>query len=251
MNKKQELLNISNLQVSVNQKEIIKGLNLSINKGEVHAIMGKNGSGKSTLAKVISGHPLYKITGGTIYFKNEDITNQEPDIRSHKGIFLGFQYPVEVPGVSNIDFLRLAYNSKRKQMSLNEVDPLTFFNIVSQSIEDINMDMTFLDRNLNEGFSGGEKKKNEILQMSLLNSDLCILDEIDSGLDVDALKDIAETVNKLRSSQNTIILITHYQKLIEYMQPDYVHIMDNGIIKISGARDLALTIDDKGYEYIL
>lgn len=250
MQKDQTILNIHDLSVSINNKLIIKELNLKINRGEIHAIMGKNGSGKSTLAKVISGHPLYKVEKGKIFFKNQDITDCEPDKRSHQGIFLGFQYPVEVPGVSNIDFLRLAYNSKRKSLNREPIDPLTFFDLVNKETEKINMDSIFLNRYLNEGFSGGEKKKNEILQMSLLKSELSILDEIDSGLDVDALKDISENILKFHNSNNTIIIITHYQKLIEYIKPHYVHIMHEGSINISGTRDLALQIDKYGYENI-
>nr|YP_009395576.1 Iron-sulfur cluster formation ABC transporterATP-binding subunit [Vertebrata isogona]ARW64529.1 Iron-sulfur cluster formation ABC transporterATP-binding subunit [Vertebrata isogona] len=251
MEKNQEILRIEDLNVSINNKLIIKGLNLRINKGEIHAIMGKNGSGKSTLAKVISGHPMYEITKGKIFFKSKDITNEEPDIRSHMGIFLGFQYPVEVSGVSNIDFLRLAYNSKRKEIDKQQIDPLAFFDLVSKELKNINMDPLFLNRSLNEGFSGGEKKKNEILQMSLLKSELSVLDEIDSGLDVDALKDIAQNINTFHSSNNAILFITHYQKLIEYIKPDYVHIMDNGIIKLSGNKELATKIDKYGYEYVI
>nr|ARW64964.1 Iron-sulfur cluster formation ABC transporterATP-binding subunit [Polysiphonia sertularioides] len=248
MNK--ELLRIENLNVTADNKLIIKGLNLSVNYGEIHVIMGKNGSGKSTLSKVISGHPLYKIVNGKILLKNEDITSEDPEIRSHKGIFLGFQYPIEVPGVSNIDFLRLAYNSKRKYLKKNELDPLEFFELVSQEINKVNMSTKFLDRYLNEGFSGGEKKKNEILQMSLLNSELSILDEIDSGLDVDALKDIAKNIKSFHNSSNSIIIVTHYQKLIDYLKPDYVHVMNDGVIQLSGDQNLALNIDTYGYESI-
>nr|YP_009122220.1 iron-sulfur cluster formation ABC transporter ATP-binding subunit [Vertebrata lanosa]AJH65978.1 iron-sulfur cluster formation ABC transporter ATP-binding subunit [Vertebrata lanosa] len=251
MEKNQEILKIEELSVSVNDEPIIKGLNLCIKQGEIHAIMGKNGSGKSTLAKVISGHPMYEVTEGKIFFKNKDITYEEPDNRSHMGIFLGFQYPVEVPGVSNIDFLRLAYNSKRKQNNKQQIDPLAFFDLVNKELKNVNMDPVFLSRSLNEGFSGGEKKKNEILQMSLLQSELSILDEIDSGLDVDALKDISENINKFHSSSKAILFITHYQKLIEYIKPDYVHVMDKGIIKVSGNKDLATKIDQYGYEHVL
>lgn len=246
-----QLLKVENLKVTANNKLIIKGLNLTINYGEIHIIMGKNGSGKSTLAKVISGHPLYKIINGKIFLKDEEVTNEEPDSRSHKGIFLGFQYPIEVPGVSNIDFLRLAYNSKRRYLRKEELDPLAFFELVSKKTNEINMNSTFLDRYLNEGFSGGEKKKNEIVQMSLLDSEMCILDEIDSGLDVDALKEIATNVKNFHNNNNSILVITHYQRLIDYLEPDYVHIMDNGIIKLSGNRNLALKIDKNGYENII
>lgn len=246
-----KLLKIENLNVTANDKLIIKGLNLTINYGEIHIIMGKNGSGKSTLAKVISGHPLYKVTDGGIFLKDEEITKEEPDTRSHKGIFLGFQYPIEVPGVNNIDFLRLAYNSKRRYLRKEELDPLSFFELVNQKTNEINMKSTFLDRYLNEGFSGGEKKKNEILQMSLLDSEMCILDEIDSGLDVDALKEIATNIKSFHNHNNAMLVITHYQRLIDYLKPDYVHIMDNGIIKLSGDRNLALKIDRNGYENVI
>nr|YP_010619072.1 Iron-sulfur cluster formation ABC transporter ATP-binding subunit [Pterosiphonia complanata]WAX03085.1 Iron-sulfur cluster formation ABC transporter ATP-binding subunit [Pterosiphonia complanata] len=247
---KQEMLKINNLHVKTNDKEIIKGLNLLINKGEIHAIMGKNGSGKSTLAKVISGHPSYQITQGNILFKDENITNEEPENRSHKGIFLAFQYPIEVPGVSNIDFLRLAYNCKQKKLNKQEIDPLSFFKIINDELKKIDMNTLFLNRHLNEGFSGGEKKKNEILQMSLLKSELSILDEIDSGLDVDALKSISKNIKGFANENNAILLITHYQKLIDYIQPDYVHIMDKGKIVLTGNAIIASKIDKYGYEYI-
>nr|YP_009395369.1 Iron-sulfur cluster formation ABC transporterATP-binding subunit [Polysiphonia infestans]ARW64349.1 Iron-sulfur cluster formation ABC transporterATP-binding subunit [Polysiphonia infestans] len=250
MEKSEKILQINDLNVSVDNKMIIKNLNLNINQGEIHAIMGKNGSGKSTLAKVISGHPLYTINKGKIFFKNKDITNQQPEVIAHEGIFLGFQYPVEVPGVSNIDFLRSAYNSKQIKLKKDILDPLSFFDLATKESQKIKINPTFLNRSLNEGFSGGEKKKNEILQMSLLKSELCILDEIDSGLDVDALKEIVESIKKFHNPNNTIILITHYQKLIDYIQPNYVHIMHEGNIKISGNKDLAFNIDKYGYEYI-
>nr|YP_009394949.1 Iron-sulfur cluster formation ABC transporterATP-binding subunit [Polysiphonia stricta]ARW63511.1 Iron-sulfur cluster formation ABC transporterATP-binding subunit [Polysiphonia stricta] len=246
-----EILKIQNLYASIDQKEILKGLNLSINKGEIHAIMGKNGSGKSTLAKVISGHPSYNIKSGNIFFKHEDITGEEPDNRAKKGIFLAFQYPIEVPGVTNIDFLRLAYNSRQKQIGKEELDPLAFFELINQEIKKINMNPLFLNRNLNEGFSGGEKKKNEILQMSLLKSELCILDEIDSGLDVDALKSISNSINNFSNSENSMILITHYQRLIDYIRPNYIHIMDEGKIIYTGDYKLALEIEKYGYENLL
>lgn len=246
----QEILKIQDLHASINGKEIIKGLNLSVNKGEVHTIMGKNGSGKSTLAKIIAGHPSYTIDHGNIFFKNMDITNEEPEDRAHKGIFLAFQYPIEVPGVNNIDFLRLAYNCKQKKINKKEIDPLSFFELINNKIKEIDMNSSFLNRCLNEGFSGGEKKKNEILQMSLLHSELSILDEIDSGLDVDALKHISKNIENFINKNNSIILITHYQKLIDYIKPDYIHIMDKGKIIQTGDSELAKNIDKYGYEYI-
>nr|YP_009398243.1 Iron-sulfur cluster formation ABC transporterATP-binding subunit [Thaumatella adunca]ARW67429.1 Iron-sulfur cluster formation ABC transporterATP-binding subunit [Thaumatella adunca] len=247
----EEILRIENLHASINNKSILKGLNLLIKKGEIHVIMGKNGSGKSTLAKVISGHPSYKINKGNIIFKNNNITHEEPDERSHQGIFLAFQYPIEVPGVSNIDFLRLAYNSKQKRLNKEEIDPLSFFDLINKELDKIDMDPMFLNRHLNEGFSGGEKKKNEILQMSLLKSELSILDEIDSGLDIDALKKISNNIKTFANKNNCILIITHYQRLIEYIKPDYIHIMDQGKIMHTGNNTLAAEIEKYGYNNIL
>lgn len=249
MNKK-NILSINNLHVSIDNQNIINGLNLSINEGEIHAIMGKNGSGKSTLAKVIAGHPNYKITQGNIILKGEDITYLEPDKRAHKGVFLGFQYPIEIPGVSNADFLRLAYNSIKKANEELELDPLSFFDLINKKIQDINMDPAFLNRNVNEGFSGGEKKTNEILQMSLFTSMLSILDEIDSGLDIDALKSISSNINKQKNRQNALILITHYQRLLNYIVPDYIHIMKHGQIIYTGNSTTAQKIEQYGYDFI-
>nr|YP_009393710.1 Iron-sulfur cluster formation ABC transporterATP-binding subunit [Caloglossa beccarii]ARW62272.1 Iron-sulfur cluster formation ABC transporterATP-binding subunit [Caloglossa beccarii] len=245
---KDNILNINNLYAETNAQSLLKGVNISINCGEIHVIMGKNGSGKSTLAKVIAGHPNYKITQGKINFCGEDVTYKNPEIRSHKGIFLGFQYPIEIPGVSNLDFLRLAYNSKQKANNLCELDPLSFFNLINQKIKQINMGTSFLSRNVNEGFSGGEKKKNEILQMSLFNSKLCILDEIDSGLDIDALKNIAKIINNLHNDFNGLLLITHYQRLLDYIIPDYIHIMANGQITYTGNYEIAKDIEQHGYD---
>lgn len=245
----QKTLEIKNLKVNIKNKTIIKNLNFSIKKGEVHAIMGKNGSGKSTLAKTIAGHPRYKITEGKIMFNNEDITYEEPEVRSNKGIFLGFQYPVEIAGVSNIDFLRLAYNSKQKNLNKDELDPLSFFQIITNKLKTINMDDSFLNRNVNEGFSGGEKKKNEILQMSLLNKELSILDEIDSGLDVEALKNISKHIRDFANNNNSILIITHYEKLIDYIKPQYVHIMKEGEIVYTGNYETAKLIENNGYNF--
>ena len=241
------ILEIKNLHASVNNKEIIKGLNLSIKDGEIHAVMGPNGSGKSTLAKIIAGHPLYKITQGSIYFKSKDITHLDPEDRANAGIFLAFQYPVEIPGVNNLDFLRLAYNAKQKKNNNKELDPLSFFELINQKAQNINMSHEFLNRNVNEGFSGGEKKRNEILQMSLLDNDLSILDETDSGLDIDALKSISKSINCFFNSKKAIILITHYQRLLDYIIPDFVHIMQNGKIMYTGNAELAKKLEKYGY----
>lgn len=248
--KKEKFLEIKNLEVQVDENVIINDFNLSINCGEIHAIMGKNGSGKSTLAKVIAGHPKYTITNGSIVFNNENITKMEPEERCHKGIFLAFQYPVEIPGVSNADFLRIAYNSKQIFENKHELDPLSFLDFVENKIKDIDMDSMFLSRNVNEGFSGGEKKKNEILQMSLLNSKLSILDETDSGLDIDALKIISDKINHFKTQEKSIILITHYQRLLNYIKPDYVHIMQNGQITHTGNADIAIQLEKYGYQYL-
>ena len=245
------ILEIKNLYVNINEKEIIKGLNLSVKQGEVHAIMGPNGSGKSTLAKVIAGHPLYKIIQGSIYLKGEDITYINPEKRAHAGVFLAFQYPVEIPGVNNLDFLRLAYNEKQKQKNRQELDPLSFFNLINEKAKEIDMSDEFLTRNVNEGFSGGEKKRNEILQMSLLDNHLSILDETDSGLDIDALKDIARNINHYRHPEKAIILITHYQRLLNYIIPDFVHIMQKGQIKYTGNANLAKQLEKYGYSNLI
>ena len=245
------ILKIDNLCVNINEKKIIQGIDLIIQPGEIHAIMGPNGSGKSTLAKVIAGHPSYKITGGSIYLHSKDITYSSPEERAHAGVFLAFQYPVEIPGVNNLDFLRLAYNEKQKQKKQDELDPLSFFNLVDKKAKDIDMSNEFLTRNVNEGFSGGEKKRNEILQMSLLNNDLSILDEIDSGLDIDALKNIAKSINHFHNTSKAIILITHYQRLLDYIVPDFVHIMDKGKIQCTGNADLAKQLEQYGYNNLI
>jgi Fe-S cluster assembly ATP-binding protein len=244
------LLEVTELEVSINENNILKGLNLTVNKGEIHAIMGPNGSGKSTFSKVLAGHPAYSVLAGDIIFKGMSILDLEPEERSHLGIFLAFQYPIEIPGVSNEDFLRLAYNSKQKFYNKPEVDPIEFFTIINEKLKFVNMSPSFLSRNLNEGFSGGEKKRNEILQMILLDSELSILDETDSGLDIDALRIISNGINKFMNPNKSIILITHYQRLLDYINPTYVHVMQNGKIIKTGSADLAKELETKGYEWL-
>lgn len=244
------LLEIKDLQVSIEDNQILKKLNLTINKGEIHAIMGPNGSGKSTFSKVLAGHPAYSILNGDILFKGSSILDLDPEERSHLGIFLAFQYPIEIPGVSNEDFLRLAYNSKQKFYNKPEVDPIEFLTIINEKLNFVNMSPLFLSRNVNEGFSGGEKKRNEILQMVLLDSELSILDETDSGLDIDALKIISNGINKFMNPEKSIILITHYQRLLDYIKPDYVHVMQDGKIIKTGSAELAKELENKGYEWL-
>jgi len=244
------LLEIKDLQVSIDDNEILKQLNLTVNKGEIHAIMGPNGSGKSTFSKVLAGHPAYSVLDGDILFKGASILDLDPEERSHLGIFLAFQYPIEIPGVSNEDFLRLAYNSKQKFYHKPEVDPIEFLTIINDKLNFVNMSPLFLSRNVNEGFSGGEKKRNEILQMILLDSELSILDETDSGLDIDALKIISNGINKFMNPEKSIILITHYQRLLDYIKPDYVHVMQNGKIIKTGSAELAKELENKGYEWL-
>ena len=244
------ILEIKDLKASINNNEILRSLNLTINPGEIHAIMGPNGSGKSTFSKIIAGHPAYEVLGGDIIFKGSSILDLDPEERSHLGIFLAFQYPIEIPGVSNEDFLRLAYNSKQKFLNKPEVDPIEFFSIINEKLKLVNMSSIFLSRNVNEGFSGGEKKRNEILQMILLESELSILDETDSGLDIDALKIISNGINTFMDSNKAIILITHYQRLLDYIKPDYVHVMQNGRIIKTGNAELAKELEIKGYEWL-
>ena len=247
---KENLLKICHLFAEVSDNSILKGLNLSVNAGEIHAIMGPNGSGKSTLSKVIAGHPAYKVIKGSVLFKGQDIVHDSPEDRARKGIFLAFQYPVEIPGVSNIDFLQMALNSQRKARNLKQLDPLEFFELVNQKLKMIDMDPSFLNRNVNEGFSGGEKKQNEILQMAVLDNQLSILDETDSGLDIDALKTIANGINQLSSPNNALILITHYQRLLQYVTPDFVHVMYDGKIIKTGDCNLAIKLEQYGYQWI-
>ena len=244
------LLEIKDLQVSINENKILKKLNLTVSKGEIHAIMGPNGSGKSTLSKVLAGHPAYSVLGGDIIFKGSSILDLEPEERSHLGIFLAFQYPIEIPGVSNEDFLRLAYNSKQVFSNKPEVDPIEFLTIINEKLKLVQMSPIFLSRNVNEGFSGGEKKRNEILQMILLDPDLSVLDETDSGLDIDALKIISNGINNFMNPNKSIILITHYQRLLDYINPTYVHVMQNGEIIKTGPANLAKELESKGYEWL-
>lgn len=250
MNSNNILLEIKDLKVSIEDNVILQNLNLKIKKGEIHAIMGPNGSGKSTFSKVVAGHPAYSILNGDILFKGLSIINFSPEKRSHLGIFLAFQYPIEIPGVSNEDFLRLSYNSKQQFYNELEVDPIAFFEIVTKKMKLVNMSPLFLSRNVNEGFSGGEKKRNEILQMILLDSEISILDETDSGLDIDALKIISTGINKFMNKEKAIILITHYQRLLDYIKPTYVHVMENGKIIKTGSSELAKELEVKGYEWL-
>lgn len=244
------MLEIRNLHAVVEgeELEILKGVNLSVNKGEIHAIMGPNGSGKSTLSKVVSGHPEYEVTEGTILFEGEDITDMDADERAHLGLFLAFQYPVEVPGITNKTLLREAYNTIARANEREELDPLEFEDYLVSKLEIIEMKDEFLNRSINTGFSGGEKKKNEIFQMAVLNPRLSFLDETDSGLDIDALKVVSDGVNKIASPENAIVMITHYQRLLNYIKPDFVHVMMNGKIVKSGDISLAEELEANGYD---
>ena len=244
------MLKIENLTATVNDKEVLKGISLEIKAGEVHAIMGPNGSGKSTLGKVLAGHPAYEITGGTVTFEGKDLLELEADERARLGIFLGFQHPIEVPGVSNAQFLRLAYNKQAEANGKEELDPLEFDDFIQEKIKVVGMRAEFLDRSLNEGFSGGEKKRNEILQMAVLEPKLAILDELDSGLDVDALRIVGEAVTGLKSPERAILLVTHYQRLLDHIPADRIHILQGGRIVKSGGPELALEIESKGYDWL-
>jgi Fe-S cluster assembly ATP-binding protein len=245
------LLEVRNLAATVAGVEILKGINLTVRAGEVHAIMGPNGSGKSTFAKVLAGHPAYEVRGGEALLDGRDVFALAPEERARAGIFLGFQYPVEIPGVSNSAFMRLAYNTVQGARGRDELDPLEFDDYVREKMKLLEMDPGFLDRSVNDGFSGGEKKRNEILQMALLEPRLAILDETDSGLDIDALRVVAGGVNRLRSADNAIVLVTHYQRLLNYIVPDYVHVMDDGRIIKTGGKELALELETRGYDWVV
>lgn len=244
------MLEIRNLHATVDGNEILRGINLTVKKGEIHAIMGPNGSGKSTLAKVLAGHPAYEVTAGEVLYEGRNLLELAPDERAREGVFMAFQYPIEVPGVSNAQFLRLAYNEKQKHLGKDELDPLEFKDLLKQRAKVVEMDASFMSRSVNEGFSGGEKKRNEILQMAVLEPKLAILDETDSGLDIDALRVVAGGVNQLQTSENAIIVVTHYQRLLNYIVPDYVHVLAHGRIAREGGKELALELEEKGYDWI-
>ena len=244
------MLTITDLRASAGDKDILRGISLTVNPGEVHAIMGPNGSGKSTLAQVLAGHPAYEVTGGTVTYRGEDLLDMEPEERAQQGVFLAFQYPVEIPGVSNAYFLRAAYNELRKARGEEEVDPIDFMDILEQKLKVVEWGPDIMSRAVNSGFSGGEKKRNEILQMAVLEPSLAILDETDSGLDIDALRIVAGGVNKLRSPDRAIIVVTHYQRLLNYIVPDHVHVLAEGRIVKSGGKELALEPESRGYEWV-
>jgi len=244
------MLEIKDLKVSAEGKEILKGIDLVVNTGEVHAIMGPNGSGKSTLARALSGHPEYVVTGGTVTYEGKDLLEMDPDERARAGVFMAFQYPVEIAGVNNAYFLKAALNAKRKHRGEAELDAMEFMALVKEKSKVLDMDQSFMTRGVNEGFSGGEKKRNEIFQMALLEPRLAILDETDSGLDIDALKLVAAGVNAMRSPDRAFVVVTHYQRLLNYIVPDFVHVLSNGRIVKSGGKELALELESRGYGWI-
>jgi Fe-S cluster assembly ATP-binding protein len=244
------MIQINDLHASVSGKEILRGITLDIDAGEVHAIMGPNGSGKSTLAQVLAGHPGYEVTGGSVTFQGKDLLDMEPEERAQGGVFLAFQYPVEIPGVSNAYFLRSAYNEIRKARGEAEADPLEFLDIVADRLKLVDLDESMLNRSVNAGFSGGEKKRNEILQLAVLDPVLAILDETDSGLDIDALRRVADGVNKLCRNNNAFLVVTHYQRLLNYIVPDKVHVLVDGRIARSGGKELALELEERGYDWV-
>lgn len=244
------MLSINNLQAVIGEKEILKGISLNINPGEVHAIMGPNGSGKSTLSAVLAGRDTYEVTGGMVSFEGKDLLEMSPEDRAREGIFLAFQYPVEIPGVSTTNFLKTAVNEVRKYRGEDPLDAVQFLKLMKEKMNLVKIDQSLLSRSLNEGFSGGEKKRNEIFQMAMLEPRLAILDETDSGLDIDALRLVADGVNQLRSKDNSFVVITHYQRLLEYIVPDYVHVLYNGRFVKSGGKELALELEERGYDWI-
>jgi len=244
------LLEVRGLSAKIADHNILKGIDLTVRAGEVHAIMGPNGSGKSTFAKVLSGHPSYEVTGGEVLFEGRNLLELAPEERARTGLFLGFQYPIEVPGVTNSAFLRLAYNTVQGTRGVEELDPLEFDDLVREKMKLLDIDQSFLERSLNAGFSGGEKKRNEILQMALLEPKLAVLDETDSGLDIDALRVVANGINKLHSPGNGIVLVTHYQRMLNYIVPDYVHVMEGGRIIRTGDKSLALELEARGYDWV-
>ena len=244
------MLEIKDLRTTIGDTEILRGLSLSVNAGEVHAIMGPNGSGKSTLAQVIAGHDDYIVSGGSVSYKGKNLLDLDPEERAREGIFLGFQYPVEIPGVNNAYLLKAALNAKRKHQGLDEIDAFEFLKLAKEKMALLDMDPKLLNRGVNEGFSGGEKKRNEILQMAMLEPSLAILDETDSGLDIDALRAVAEGVNALRDPERAIVLVTHYQRLLDYVEPDHVHVLSAGRIVRSGDKSLALQLEEKGYDWV-
>lgn len=244
------MLEILDLYTSVDGNEILKGINLRVNKGEIHAIMGPNGSGKSTLAKVLAGHPAYEVTRGKVLYEGKNLLEMSPDERAREGVFMAFQYPIEIPGVSNAQFLRLAYNEKQKHLGKEELDPLEFKDLLKQRAKVVEMDASFMTRSVNEGFSGGEKKRNEILQMAVLEPKLSILDETDSGLDIDALRIVANGVNQLHGPDSAMIVVTHYQRLLNYIVPDFVHVLAQGRIAREGGKELALELEQRGYDWL-
>ena len=245
------MLDIKDLHASVSGKPILRGINLTVNAGEVHAVMGPNGSGKSTLAQVLAGHPSYEVTSGEVTYRGQNLLELEAETRAQHGIFLAFQYPIEIPGVTNAYFLRTAYNELRKARGLEEVDPLDFLDVMDEKLKIVHMDEEMLNRSVNVGFSGGEKKRNEILQMAVLEPTLAILDETDSGLDIDALRVVADGVNTLRRPDNATIVVTHYQRLLNYIVPDFVHVLVAGRIARSGGKELALELEERGYDWLI